>query len=925
MATDTKVRPDEKAETATVHVKSDTEQDFHLVKELQEKAGDRIRERLLTTKLSPEAREDMLKLATELEESVLRLAKKSDGPALIAQVDKVLDKAEKYIEGVAEKEATEEKEKKRHEEKEAHYHGSAQKPKSADEITKEKADAKLKELRAEIRGEKESSELTAAERTKNAIERNKNVQQLKAEEEAYTKVAGTEASKLTGSEVPSGKNQKTAIPLDQIHKKAFSIPTGGNTTIHANNKPGEASSRGSRLQRVNARALQATTSAKGKLGNIKGKVVNASAKTAAVAVSAKNAVTTTAKAVTMPRKGVPPPPISTPLTPPKKETGVIKFAKGLFGGRLLAGRNISDRSDEDENNEYDLTETQRRYVTAAPTEEEIEIDENTETTGPDDEQRNTSRNADTDHGRNRWRPRRIPKRIMGRPGVPGLEKGLGGAGKGVARAGAQAGMALMRTPQFWIVVGFILIILLVFFLIFAEGKKLSEDQCQAGGGATETMKVTVTGRETAAAGDIIPFQITVLDTLASQEVTLVATIPQGASTLPADITSSWTRFTLTGNTITWKASENLPPNSLNPPNFNFTVSLKATAPSTNLVLVVDTTPLRSPAPAAPAPGGPAAPAGQQKSTQELMRIYGGTQAEVEAQLVPINFQGKSVRVHRLVQGAFEKVNAEITAANTGYQFRSVGTYNWRQKNCPGGCTGLSTHSFGITVDINPDTNPYTRANTHDIPPVVADIFKRNGFIWGGDWQPTHDWMHFEYAGEPGTVAPGTPNVPGGGSTNCPPAGGGGASGPISADYVPPSDDTCGGKYVANIRKNPIAKNFGDPQCNFTKDALHNLLRTEDPQDADFWFNVVVKCESGYNPNAHAGHAEIGTPDPGGAWGLYQMGSSTPPGSPPPAPGRGGQNDRGDVPWVLQTKNAVSKSNQLGGNQAGMKRYWACAR
>jgi hypothetical protein len=31
---------------------------------------------------------------------------------------------------------------------------------------------------------------------------------------------------------------------------------------------------------------------------------------------------------------------------------------------------------------------------------------------------------------------------------------------------------------------------------------------------------------------------------------------------------------------------------------------------------------------------------------------------------------------------------------------------------------------------------------------VADIFKRHGFRWGGDYPNRHDWMHFEYLGEP---------------------------------------------------------------------------------------------------------------------------------------------------------------------------------
>lgn len=323
----------------------------------------------------------------------------------------------------------------------------------------------------------------------------------------------------------------------------------------------------------------------------------------------------------------------------------------------------------------------------------------------------------------------------------------------------------------------------------------------------------------------------------------------------------------------------------------------------------------------------------EKSTQEYMDIYGHNPAEVEANLVPIDFQGKSVKVHKKVQAVFEKVNNEITAANTGYAFRRVGTYNWRNKN---GGTGLSTHSFGITIDINDDTNPYTTADTHDIPPQVAQIFKANGFAWGGDWQPRHDWMHFQYEGDPGVGAATSgqvasnsagagyiatagqvgngANSAGATSSGCPPSGSGGAP---AGGYLPPTDDNCGGKWKLT---SSLGKNFGDPQCNFDKNQLYLGLQLADPVNADVWFNKVVPCESGFNPDAYAGPA-TGTPDAAGAWGLFQMGSATPPGSPPPATGKNGPNDRGDINWQIQMTNATAYGQKIG----DLKKYWACAR
>lgn len=128
----------------------------------------------------------------------------------------------------------------------------------------------------------------------------------------------------------------------------------------------------------------------------------------------------------------------------------------------------------------------------------------------------------------------------------------------------------------------------------------------------------------------------------------------------------------------------------------------------------------------------------------------------------------------------------------------------------------------------------------------------------------------------------------------------------------PSGDptsTCGGKYDLNY---PIPHtNFGDPVCDFTKNGLFTLLQQLDPANASFWFNTVVTCESGYNPNAIQNPAIA--VDPAGAWGLFQMGR-----------GRNGQFDHGDVPWREQARNAVTYNNNLFNLHLGWH-YWACGR
>ncbi len=175
-------------------------------------------------------------------------------------------------------------------------------------------------------------------------------------------------------------------------------------------------------------------------------------------------------------------------------------------------------------------------------------------------------------------------------------------------------------------------------------------------------------------------------------------------------------------------------------------------------------------------------------------------------------------------------------------------------------------------------------------------------------------------------------------------GGGGGPG------VPPNENTCGGKYAGNISRNRfLPKNFGDPACDFTKDKLYAQLKAEDPANADWWYAKVIPCESGYVPNTWRDpDTRPATPDGGGAWGLFQDGSSinlpnipppnnfyavnrTPrtrsvqpsdllqqPGLAPNIAGHGGVTDRGDVNWQLQISNAVKLLKERGTG------YWSCA-
>src|SRR6185369_2129154 len=106
-------------------------------------------------------------------------------------------------------------------------------------------------------------------------------------------------------------------------------------------------------------------------------------------------------------------------------------------------------------------------------------------------------------------------------------------------------------------------------------------------------------------------------------------------------------------------------------------------------------------------------------------------------------------------------------------------------------------------------------------------------------------------------------------------------------FIPATSTNCG-KYDFSKwpEKNPLG-NFGDPLCNYTQAGITSLIKALDPANLHWWYDVIILHETAgtMSPNAFSGLSAAQCKlDCGGAWGLYQMGSSTPPGQKPPAIG-----------------------------------------
>jgi len=97
-------------------------------------------------------------------------------------------------------------------------------------------------------------------------------------------------------------------------------------------------------------------------------------------------------------------------------------------------------------------------------------------------------------------------------------------------------------------------------------------------------------------------------------------------------------------------------------------------------------------------------------------------------------------IHKLMEPVFRAVLQNLKDKGLDGEIKQFGVWCPRHK-MHNPKRGLSTHSWGISCDINWATN--MPGAPGDLNPGIVDSFERYGFQWGGRWRYRDD-MHFQY-------------------------------------------------------------------------------------------------------------------------------------------------------------------------------------
>lgn len=123
-------------------------------------------------------------------------------------------------------------------------------------------------------------------------------------------------------------------------------------------------------------------------------------------------------------------------------------------------------------------------------------------------------------------------------------------------------------------------------------------------------------------------------------------------------------------------------------------------------------------------------------------LYGAGTVVVKSSIVP----------------AVKALDAGLAKHKYVTRYHDTGAYNCRRIT---GGSGYSLHAYGIALDINWQSNPYSYRLITNMPSAMrADIKAirtnngRQVWYWGGDWSGTKDAMHWEIGCSPADIRTG---------------------------------------------------------------------------------------------------------------------------------------------------------------------------
>lgn len=117
-------------------------------------------------------------------------------------------------------------------------------------------------------------------------------------------------------------------------------------------------------------------------------------------------------------------------------------------------------------------------------------------------------------------------------------------------------------------------------------------------------------------------------------------------------------------------------------------------------------------------------------------------------IVQARAAGITFYVHRLAKANFEGFVNDLVS-ELGYHPRSIGGYKDRDIE---GTNTKSNHAWGLAIDIDPNINPRYGSGAggrYALPKRgLVPLARKWGLGWGGEWNNSKDYMHFEVIGAP---------------------------------------------------------------------------------------------------------------------------------------------------------------------------------